>query len=469
MYDSRLSEVFRSLSKAELKSLDKYIHSAYFNQREDVCRLFVYLRSQMPEPSRKDLDKRKVSRAIYGPDKYEEKRLSYTMSFLYQHLKDFLALEAFKADDQQQQLLTSRAFRQRGLHRQFESEVKILEKTIEKNAFRNMDYHYDKFQLQYEKSDYLISQRRQTPENLLIASEELITYFLANQFKLGTSIHLLQRLSQDETGSDVMEELLRLAEQGDYLQKPAVALYYYGYKALTAEEPALYFSQLRQLIGNNHPHFRLSELRDIYMLAINHGIKQYNQGQKQLMEQVLDLYKEGLELKLFIRDGVLSKFTYNNIVIAGLVQKEFAWVEQFLFDYKVLLDEKDRESSFNYNLAILYYRRPDYAKAMELLRSVEFKDVMHDLYARRMLLKMYYELAEYDPLASLLISFRAFIYRHKELGYYKSNYLNLIRFTNKLLQLDRYDKNAVQRLAKDIEQTKAVAEKAWLLEQLGQS
>ncbi|MEM9918684.1 MAG: hypothetical protein AAF990_11335 [Bacteroidota bacterium] len=466
MYKSRLIEVFRALSKSERKLFDKYLHSAYFNQREDVCRLFTYLEAQMPEIKESALEKKRVYRAVFGTSSYEEKRLSYAMSFLYQHLKNFLAYEAFRQDSHQMQLLTGKAFKKRGLYRQFESEMKSLEKSIGQTDFRNIDYHYDQFQLQYEKSDYLISQRRETPDTLLTALEELNTYFLANQFKLGTSIFLLQSLSTNEGQVGLVEEFLRLAEKGKYLQKPAVALYYYGYRALQSDEPGLYFDKLRELIRDQHHHFRLEELRDIYMLAINHGIKQYNQGQKQLMEQVLDLYKEGLALKVFIRDGVLSKFTYNNIVIAGLVQKEFEWVEQFLYAYKDFLSEKDRESSFNYNLAILYYRKPDYSKAMELLRSIEFKDVMHDLYARRMLLKMYYELGENDPLESLLISFRAFIYRHKELGYYKSNYLNLIRFTNKLLQLDRYDKVASSRLQQEIEQTKAVAEKSWLLDQI---
>ncbi|HNM27251.1 MAG TPA: hypothetical protein PKL15_17530, partial [Saprospiraceae bacterium] len=69
----------------------------------------------------------------------------------------------------------------------------------------------------------------------------------------------------------------------------------------------------------------------------------------------------------------------------------------------------------------------------------------------------------YDLLESHLKAFGAFIRRKKMLGYHRTNYLNTVFFTQKLLELNRYDKNAVATLRREVEDTAAVAEKEWLL------
>ena len=102
---------------------------------------------------------------------------------------------------------------------------------------------------------------------------------------------------------------------------------------------------------------------------------------------------------------------------------------------------------------------------MEILRTITFNETMLELAARRMLLKIYFELNEIDALYSLFDSFKNYIYRHKEVRYAKDNYLNLIKYAKKLTDISHRDKEAIARLTEEITQTQAVVEKAWLLEQ----
>lgn len=51
---------------------------------------------------------------------------------------------------------------------------------------------------------------------------------------------------------------------------------------------------------------------------------------------------------------------------------------------------------------------------MQSLLQVAFKDVLNNLDARRMLLKSYFELGEYNALDSLLDSFSRYIHRQNE-------------------------------------------------------
>ena len=99
-------------------------------------------------------------------------------------------------------------------------------------------------------------------------------------------------------------------------------------------------------------------------------------------------------------------------------------------------------------------------------QKAEYKDLMLSLAAKMLQLKIFFELQEFDLLESHLQAIRAFIRRKKVMGYHRENYLNTVHFTQKLLESNAFDKPARAALRREIEETKAVAEKEWLLEQV---
>ena len=180
-------------------------------------------------------------------------------------------------------------------------------------------------------------------------------------------------------------------------------------------------------------------------------------------KEALELYKEGLQQQIFFENGILSPFHYKNIIALGLGLKEFEYVGVFIETYKPFLEKKYRESTYCYNLALLHYRTANYGKAMELLQKVSTKDVFNNLTARRMLVIIYYDQGNFEALYSLLDSFQNYVYRKKGLGYHRKLYLNFIKFTRKLLQLEAMTEKQIIALRSTILATRNVAEKEWLL------
>ena len=101
-----------------------------------------------------------------------------------------------------------------------------------------------------------------------------------------------------------------------------------------------------------------------------------------------------------------------------------------------------------------------------MLQKAEYKDLLLNLAAKILQLKIFYELQEFDLLASHLQAIRSFIRRKKVMGYHRENYLNTVHFTQKMLEINPFDKTERAELRREIEETKAVAEKEWLLEQI---
>ena len=117
-------------------------------------------------------------------------------------------------------------------------------------------------------------------------------------------------------------------------------------------------------------------------------------------------------------------------------------------------------------MARLQYERKAFDSALQHLQRAEYKDLLNNLIAKTLQLKIYYELAEFDLLESHLQTLKIFISRKKALAYHQQNYLNLIRYTQKLLKLKPYDNQARTALKNAIKNEEILSEKTWLLKQL---
>ena len=184
----------------------------------------------------------------------------------------------------------------------------------------------------------------------------------------------------------------------------------------------------------------------------------------------LDLYQTGLDTEALINDGEISRFAYKNIVALALKLHKYEWVKNFIEDYTPYLHSKYRDSNRNYNLARLYFVKKEYQKAMPMLAQVDDSDLLLNLDSRVMLLKMYYEMKEYDALDNLMTSFRIMLLRKKKnIGYHQQHYLNLLRFIKKMVRLNPYDKVAIAQFRDKVKASPVVAERVWILEVLGNS
>jgi hypothetical protein len=84
-----------------------------------------------------------------------------------------------------------------------------------------------------------------------------------------------------------------------------------------------------------------------------------------------------------------------------------------------------------------------------------------------MLLQVYYETDAFDALESLLDSFSVYLRRHhKEIGYHYHNYANLLKMVRLIQRSNLSDKSVSKQLKEKIQNTKVVAERDWLLQQL---
>lgn len=473
MQKSNLIAYLKQFTKRDWREFRKFVRSPYFNQREDILLLFEYLDNAINNLKPTALHREKVFNYVFPIINFDEKRLRHTTSFLLKTLKRYLSQAEFENDPIQTQQYLCQSLRKKGLEVFFEKELMFTQNLMEKEPFRDSKFYFQKYQLGMEEAVFTMPQRRSGEMKFQSIADQLTISYISSILRLSCNIQSHQTMSGQAYDLKLLPEVLTLIESGEYLEVPSVALYYRCYNSIESLEKAniekseLNFQELKALINQHWTLFPSSEIRDIYLFAVNYCIKRLNAGDRSFIREAFELYRSGLKNETLLEDGVLSSFTYKNITRLGMALLENDWVEQFLEEYKKYLNPRERENAWRYNLAFFYFQQQEYKRAMQLLLLVEFKDVLNNLDARRMLLKSYFELGEYNALDSLLDSFSRYIHRQNELmGYHRENYVNLIRFVKKIIHNGERNKTVLLELKKEIEATSHLAEREWLLEKV---
>jgi hypothetical protein len=466
MEKARLLKLLRNLSKEEWRGLKKFVRSPFCEQRKEVPALLDWLEQTLQKPH-KTPDKNQAYRAVFGgsgaPD---EHRVRMAMSFLFQATGQFLAIQGFLADGVQYQRQLARVYRQRGLPELFPKTNAAASALHARSQARNADHLELRYQLDLERHHFQADNRQVAAEELQALSDHLDEAYLARKLWQACAMLSHSSLSSAQYALGFLPAVLAAAEQSMAEQPPAVRLYYHCYKMLLEPSEKAHFQQFKQMLDTHGSLFPAVEMRDLYILAINFCIRQYNAGNQDYLPEQFQLYRKGLEEGYFLSEGTLSRYTYQNAATIGLVLREWDWVEHFVHAYGALLKAEHREGMVSFNLARLEYQRGQRGKALQLLQKAEYKDLLLHLAAKTLQLKIYYELGEFDLLESHLQATATFIRRKKALGYHRENYLNTVHFVQKMLEIGPYDKAGRAALRQAVEASRAVAEKEWLLHSL---
>lgn len=469
MSGSALCEIFDALESRELRTARLWLESGVFNRREEPLRLFDYLASC--RTGHRPPEWAAANKAVFNHAEKDLARLRHAMSELSNLLRDFFVWQEMQHESGQKELLLLRALRKRGLEKNFHLANKEAEKALQTPGKRAFDHYLSTFRLGMEKFEWDITVSREQHFSFAELRSNLDAWYAGQLLHLACMEQSRQAIrSHEKKESEAPGNLDALLEHlPDRPQEtmPGVALYHLGQRMLAQPDDSAHMEAFRHLLGQHIDTVAQTEARDLLMLAINHGIRRINAGNREALRQTLEFYVLGLEKKLLHDErGVLSKYTYNNVLMSLLALQEWDRAAAFLERYRDELPAAERDNIYGYNLAIYRFRRGDYAGTLELLREVTFADPMYNLESRKMLLKIYFEQDSFDALDSLIENLLNWLRRHGELGYHREMYRNLARFTRRLLRLTPGNTEERKRLETKILDTPLVAERGWLLEKV---
>lgn len=468
MQGSRLIDLFEVLESKEIRELRKFIRSPFFNHRADVIQLFEWILTQLKIRNAL-LTKEAAFQELYPKQTYKPQQIRLVMSLLLKLIERFLIYQESIENESVQKTYLAKAYRKRKLDKHFLQTIDELHKKKRKAIIQNGEYYLESYQIEQESYLFNSLNKRTGEQNLQALFDALDVSYFAIKIRQACFSIAHQSVYKAKYNIVLLNEMLAYIKQQDhYINIPAIAIYYHGYLAFTETTESQHFQELKKSLSKWGDQFPTDEIRDLYLMTINFCIKQLNTGSLYFAQEGLDLYQIGLDQGFLLDQGVLSRFTYHNITAMALKLKNYKWVEKFLHQYKSKLDKKHRESTFSFNMARLAYEQKEYSLALSHLQQSDYKDFLLNISAKTLALKIYYELNELNLLDTHLHTMKMFIQRKKIIGYHRTNYLNIIRYTQKMISLNPFDKTERNDLIHKIKEEEILTERDWFLKELDQ-
>jgi len=479
MKENKTIKAVKQLSPQELTWFWEFVHSPYFNKHENLRKLMDILVAVAPGFDEKDLEMKGVFKKIFPKEKFNAQKLSDLLTYLYRLYEKFLMQLESESNEEQNKLLLLRSYRARKLDRQFLNTMKLIH---ENGIFKNKDESrfLNAYKMETESDLYFTAQDSRTPDKSIERkTKALDLFYLTVKLKSCCDMLNRQNIVSEQFEIRMLEEVKTFIENNFTLleQHPGILIYYQILLTLQEGTMEAHYFKLTELLEKHAAHIEKDELRTMYDYAQNYCIKKINSGNSTYLSEIFKLYKSLLQQELMLdENNNLSQWDYKNIVTTGTRLKEYKWCEKFLNDYKETLPSADRENAFVFNLATLYYSQGDYDKALKLLQAVEFTDVYYSLGARSLLLKVYYEADELEPLYSLFDSFKIYLRRNKLVSAYQYRaHFNLIKMTKRLAKIKSmkgYSRREtiakeIDALKKKMEATPEITNLNWLQEMIG--
>lgn len=463
----KILEIFNSFQKKDWHWFGKFLSSPLHNKHQAVKRLFAYFRDQKPG-AKIDVNSENLIKLLFPEAAGNPAQVHHVSNYLLRSAEAYLAWDEWQANESEQLLCLLSACRQRGLERHFQATYERLRQRHQAQPQRDAQHYRFNYRLALEDYQHSIQSGRSEAERLQRLSDWHDVAFIAEKLKNACMLQSRRKVLQVEFDTGMLASTLNyVRERPQLLDIHAIAVYYYGYLSLSEPLEETHFFALKAQLQAANQQFPQHELRDIYLLAVNFCINRINLRQNAWLREVLDLYQAGLAADAFLEHGQLSRFTYTNIALVALRGHEYEWVRDFLEAYREKLPEAQREGAYAFNLARYYCETGHYDQAMPLLQKMDFDDVLHNLVAKTMLVRMYYETGAYNALDSLLDSLHTYLRRKRQIGEQQQTaYLNTIRFVRRLIVLPPGKVAARQQLRQEILATELLAEKDWLMQRV---
>jgi hypothetical protein len=456
-----LHELIDDLSPSETRRAADWLHCPLHNRRKDVISLYEFL-CEAGEGSSPEAQ----FAAAFGAESYDPSRHRQVEHQLLKRLESFMAWDRYQRDDFATDKFLISAYRARGLEDHRRTRLKRYRPG---NTIGDERMSFDYFHAS-EQYDLDLTASRGGRVDYLSTEHALEKYLLALRLRQTCITLEHQRLHKTGDGYEVprLEETLAAAASKTYQKAPFIRLFYLvaqlQIKDPTVADPI--FAQLTTLLVETGFQASAEDQRHLLLLAINYGLRRANTGHDPSFENTFRLYRLGLENKMIYDRGLLSIFSFNNILAIALRLGEKKFAAEFLDSHQDLLIEKRGAEVLALGRARLALSNGQDGEALHHLQQADFRDFIHHLTARVMQLKVYFRQDSYTLVQSHISSTRKLLTRRRGIGYHLQNYRNIFAYANAVLRLGPGDQAAAEQLKAKIKKTEPCTERPWLLEQI---
>jgi len=479
----KLVRYLQSLSAKELKKLELFINSKFFNSNKRVVRLLKYLKENGFDFNKLVDRKREIFQRTMGKSKYNNQKLYNLYYQMAKLIEYFLSVNRFISDDKEIRLNLIQALIQRNLMPQYSFLYPKMEaelKGISDNSADNLFYKYKFYfvhhlsnQSNYLNGDYDIVGGRTRIDSLLTILNYLDKFYLLSKLELCSEIALREYWNDTKymhEGVDIPDPSTLL--KSEYLP-PSIKIYYNLYKIGLKDNTDHYFRETLRLLKKHEKDVNPSDLFDIYTKLQNVCIYKINNGYYSYIPLLFRLYKKTFEpygkRSIVTNTPYLDPLIFMNAVATAISVNKLRWAYRFNEEFKSKVEPNDSNNSYMLNKARIFFYMKKLQQCLQILNKIEYKNIFVKLISKSLFIMAYYELGDTTRFEYSVDAFKHFLKRNKlitdltrEMGH------NFIKFSTKLMKAKISNNfHTISSIRDQIIHSK-VANRKWLLDKVSE-
>jgi len=472
--DSKLTQLLKTFTPLELKRLENFILSPFFNTSKQINTLFNILKKSYPEFD--DIAKEKIFKAIYPNETYKDKKVRDLLSRLLKLTEAYLAHLEFSGMDMLQIRFAMQQLSRRNLEKHFTGKLKEAEQQLDKEKIVSADYFFNKYSILKEKRSYLeiltsLGKRTLFFNDIIEETDLFVVYSIYKILKYGLTFQTHERISRHKYDFKMLDEILLYLKANPINDYPVIMIQYYTIILNRDEGDESMYFELRNLLKNNLDTLEEDDRRTIMVVLFNYTKTQALKGNQMFRKENYIILKDTIEKGLHPMEGnFFPESSYITVVGTALQEKDYQWAENFMKSYKEQLPPEQRENAYNLCNSILNYRLGKYGVALKGLARVSIDDFYYHLRVKNHQLKIYYEMGDYDSTERTIDSFRHFLSTTKFIPeYIKVRFVNYVNFVSRIVnaRLSGHLHNLIDIKNEIVNFNQEHLEnKTWLLEQI---
>lgn len=481
MKDSKCYIALSFLDKKELKELDDFVQSPFFNKEKPVIRLYQWMKNHFDRTTRRPLTRRTAYIKVY-PDKPIPKnslndKESYTLNIVLSKLTKlifrFMEWKEKERNEAYSKHLLLQSFLTRNATELFRQHLSQVYPVSNASTKISPNTYHDQFLLEYDYSRWNLLQKNniQKRDNLQAVSDNLTLYYLTRQFQLIFEMLSMRRTYKTSYNLDFLDALFEIAKLPQFNTSPLVQVYIVAAQ-MVKDEDTYHFEQFKQLLLLHNDSIDTKSKNDLYVLATNFCTRRVIAGKIEYLEELFLLYKTMSEKNLLVEGEYIPVDKMKNIISVGCKLEHFDWTQQLIEDSKERIAPRFRDSVYSFGLGLINFYKGNLNEAISHLIRVEDIDINYHLSGRFVMMKAYYDLDEdySERTEQIFKSFIAYIKQNKVISSVnKEGYTN---FTKTLVSLYRIKhfvgKRSLEVVENRLNSYARTSDKRWLLEKIGE-
>jgi hypothetical protein len=466
--ESKIITLLRAMAPKQASRFGDFLRSPYFNKNQDCIVFFEYLQKYAPHFAQENLTRQKLQLKLPSGKPLDDKALAQLGSRLSVLAEKFLAVEMLLDDPWELQMRVAQQYHTLNLPKHLKAARAGAGACFENNLQRNADYYLKKLLSEKMALEHGDEHQIDHNEHLQLAADALDVFYVAEKLRYACDIFNYEIVLNIRYQLTHIEDILRWAEEPAFENAPPVQVYYRLAQLLKNPEEPTWFEQAKQAVERYEPAFPPGELRQVYTLLLNFCTMRINRyNDERFWTEYLDINKLLLKNGLIFDGTDIPPWRYTNLVNVGLKVGQTEWVWDFMHNHRKQLPPEYTGNVFRYNLAQFHYHQKKHDAAQRALAQVEFTNVVFNITARSLLIKIYCETNQTELLLAYLEATRIFLHRNRLLDATRKRQMRkFVEITTKLAKTAPGDKARLQALLEQLPPVRDVIHRDWLAGQI---